>query len=54
MELGLLGDRFSDHFVDPIKRQLIRDGGCNSPILFQLLVKFHTFFTHDSHRICAN
>jgi hypothetical protein len=51
---GLLGDRISDQLVEPINRQLIGNGGRNSPILLQFLVEFDAFVTHDSHRICAS
>lgn len=54
MKLGLLGNRVFDRLVEPINRQLIGDGGRQSPVLFQPLVEFHAFFTHDSHRICAS
>jgi hypothetical protein len=54
VKLGSLGGGISDQLIDPINRQLIRDGGRNSPILLKLLVEFDAFVTHDSHRICAS
>jgi hypothetical protein len=54
VKLGLLSHRIFDQLIDPINRQLVRDGGRHSPILFQFLVEFDAFVTHDSHRICAN
>jgi hypothetical protein len=54
VKLGLIGNCVSDQFIEPIDRQLIGDGGCESPVLLELVVEFDAFFTHDSHRICAN
>jgi hypothetical protein len=54
VKLGFLGGCIFDQLIDPINRQLIRDGGRNSPVLLKFLVEFDAFVTHDSHRICAS
>jgi hypothetical protein len=33
VKLGLIGNCVSDQFIEPIDRQLIGDGRCESPVL---------------------
>jgi hypothetical protein len=54
VKLGLLGSHILDELIDPINRQLIRDGGRQSSVLLELLVDLDAFFTHDSRRIRAS
>ena len=50
----LFSEGIFDQSVDPIDRQLVRHRGRHSPKLLDLPVEFDAFFTHRSHRICAN